>query len=123
MVARVTSNGGGAMDNADVTASSSASRSAALSGVWNGTLLANFSSNLWKSLLKSEQARSTCGQTHLLPLPSPMSSQKPSPVPMALDDKAVVALSRSWSLASVLALVPVSTTMAVTNPNLAGAEK
>jgi hypothetical protein len=122
MVARVMNNGGGAVDNADVTASSSVPHSAALGGAWNGTLPANLSSHLWKSLLKSKQAKSTCSQTYLLPSPSPMSLQKPLPVSMALDDKAAVALSRSQSPAPMPALVPVST-MVVTDPNLAGAEK
>jgi hypothetical protein len=63
MVAGATSNGGGAADDADATASSSVPRSAALGGARNGTLLANFSGDLQKSLLKSEQARSTHGQT------------------------------------------------------------
>lgn len=61
MVAGATSNGGGATDDLDATASSSTPRSAALGGVRNGTLLANFSGDLWKSLLKSEQAKFTRG--------------------------------------------------------------
>ena len=122
-VAGAASNGGGGADDADATGSSSAPRSAAHGGARNGTLPANFSGDLRKSLLKSEQAKSTRGQTHPLPSPSPMSSRKPSPVPMALDDEAAVALSRSRSPAPAPALVPVSTTTAVTDPNLVGAEK
>ena len=123
-VAGATSNGGGGGDDADATASSSASRSAAHGNARNGTLPANFSGDLRKSLLKSEQAKSTRGQTHPLPSPSPMGSRKPSPspVPMALDDEAAVALSRSRSPAPAPALVPVSTTV-VADLNLAGAEK
>ncbi len=73
-LAGVTSNGGEGGDDADATASSSTPRSAAHGSARNGTLQANFSGDLWKSLLKSDQAKSTCGQTHLLPSPSPMSS-------------------------------------------------
>jgi paired amphipathic helix protein Sin3a len=124
-VAGATSNGGGgATDDADATASSSTPRSTAHGGARNGTLPANFSGDLRNSLLKSEQAKSTRGQTHPLPSPSPMSSRKPSPspVPMALDDEAAVALSRSRSPAPAPALVPVSTTV-VTDLNLVGVEK
>jgi hypothetical protein len=46
MVARAMNNGGGAMDDIDVMASSSTPHSAALGGVWNSTLLANLSSHL-----------------------------------------------------------------------------
>ena len=63
IVAGAMNNGGGAADDADATASSSVPHSAVLGGGWNGTLPAKFSSNLWKSLLKSEQAKSTRGQT------------------------------------------------------------
>jgi hypothetical protein len=89
-VARVMSNGCGATDDVDATASS-VPCSAALGDAQNGTLLVNFSSNLCKSLLKSEQAKSICSQTY----PLPLSLQKLSPVPMALDDEAAVALLRS----------------------------
>ena len=63
----------------------------------NGTSLpANFSGDLRKSLLKSEQAKSARANTHPLPgSPSPQSSRKvspvptaPAPVPMATDDEA-----------------------------------
>lgn len=123
-VAGATSNGGGGADDGDGTASSSAPRSAAQGSARNGTLPANFSGDLRKSLLKSEQAKSARGQTLPLPSPSPIGSRKPSPspVPMALDDEAAVALSRSRSPAPAPALVPVSTT-AVIDPNLAGVEK
>jgi paired amphipathic helix protein Sin3a len=61
----------------------------------NGASLpANFSGDLRKSLLKSEQAKSARANTHPLPgSPSPQSSRKASPVPtapapMATDDEA-----------------------------------
>lgn len=66
----------------------------------NGALPANFSGDLRKSLLKSEQAKSALANTHPLPdSPSPQSSRKaspvpttpnpaPAPVPMATDDEA-----------------------------------
>ncbi|KAH9179056.1 hypothetical protein EDB89DRAFT_2217542 [Lactarius sanguifluus] len=64
----------------------------------NGALPANFSGDLRKSLLKSEQAKSARANTHPLPgSPSPQSSRKASPiptiptpalVPMATDDEA-----------------------------------
>ena len=123
MVAGTTSNAGGAADDAEATDSSRVPHSAALDGARNGTLPANISGDLRKSLLKSEQAKSTRGQTHPLPSPSPMSSRKPSPIPMALDGEAAVAPSRSRSPALAPALVPVSITTAVTDLNLAGAEK
>ena len=61
-----------------------------------GALPANFSGDLRKSLLKSEQAKSARANTHPLPgSPSPQSSRKASPVPtapasapMAADDEA-----------------------------------
>jgi paired amphipathic helix protein Sin3a len=84
--------GGGGDDDADPSVGSSTPRSACL-GVRNGALPANFSGDLRKSLLKSEQAKSTRGQTHPLPSPSPKSSRKPSPVPMALDEEASAARS------------------------------
>ena len=82
MLAGVTSNGA---DSEDTTASSSMLRLVAHGGMRNGTLQANFSGDLWKSLLKSEQAKSTCDQTHSLPSPLPMGLRKPLllPVPMA----------------------------------------
>lgn len=70
----------------DVDASS-ASRSAAGLGARNGALPANFSGDLRKSLLKSEQAKSTRGQTHPL--------HSPSPAPMALDDEGAAAVAAS----------------------------
>ncbi|KAH8992694.1 hypothetical protein EDB92DRAFT_541726 [Lactarius akahatsu] len=64
----------------------------------NGALPANFSGDLRKSLLKSEQAKLARANTHPLPgSPSPQSSRKaspvptiptPAPVPMATDDEA-----------------------------------
>ncbi len=59
----------------------------------NGALPANFSGDLRKTLLKSEQAKSARANTHPLPgSPSPQSSRKaspvPTPVPMAVDDEA-----------------------------------
>ena len=50
----------------------------------NGALPANFSGDLRKSLLKSEQAKSARANTHPLPgSPSPQSSRKASPTPTA----------------------------------------
>ena len=62
----------------------------------NGALPANFSGDLRKSLLKSEQAKSARANTHPLPgSPSPQSSRKasptptgPAPAPMATDEEA-----------------------------------
>jgi paired amphipathic helix protein Sin3a len=62
----------------------------------NGALPANFSGDLRKSLLKSEQAKSARANTHPLPgSPSPQSSRKasptptaPIPAPMVADDEA-----------------------------------
>ncbi len=106
----------------DATAASSAARSVGNSAR-NGALPANFSGDLRKSLLKSEQAKSTRGQTHPLPSPSPMSSRKPSPspVPMALDEEApAVPASRSGSPAPAPPELP---TTAAIDLNLAGGEK
>jgi paired amphipathic helix protein Sin3a len=94
------------VDDADAVAGSSTPRSAG-QGARNGSLPANFSGDLRKSLLKSEQAKSTRGQTHPLPSPSPMNSRKPSPVPMALDEEAA-AIARSRSPAPAPALVPIT---------------
>jgi hypothetical protein len=79
-------NSGGSSDDVDATGGLSAPCSV---GVQNGALPTNFSSNLRKSLLKSEQAKSTCSQMHLLPLPPPMGlrNPSPSPAPMALDEE------------------------------------
>ena len=112
----------GGADEVDATAASSAARPVGNSAR-NGALPANFSGDLRKSLLKSEQAKSTRGQTHPLPSPSPMSSRKPSPspVPMALDEEApAVPASRSRSPAPAPAELP---TTAAIDLNLAGGEK
>jgi paired amphipathic helix protein Sin3a len=77
---------GGVSDDADSSVGPSTPRSAGLSAR-NGALPTNFSGDLRKSLLKSEQAKSSRGQTHPLPSPSPKSSRKPSPVPMTLDEE------------------------------------
>ena len=97
-------------DDVDVAGGSITPRSAG-HGVRNGTLPANFSGDLRKSLLKSEQAKSTRGQTH--PLPSP------SPAPMALDDEGSAAASRS----SPAPAAPVPATAAAADSNSAGGEK
>jgi paired amphipathic helix protein Sin3a len=78
--AGMTSAGGG--DNVDATGGSSTPRTAG-HGARNGALPANFSGDLRKTLLKSEQAKSTRGQTHPL--------HSPSPAPMALDDEGAAA--------------------------------
>lgn len=81
-----------AVTNATVGGSSTPRTTA--SSPRNGALPANFSGDLRKSLLKSEQAKSARANTHPLPgSPSPQSSRKASPVPttpapMATDDEA-----------------------------------
>ena len=87
-----TMSSGGGGDDVDATGGSSTPRSAS-NGARNGALPPNFSGDLRKCLLKSEQAKSTRGQTHPLPSPSPMGSRKPSPspAPMVLDDEGAVA--------------------------------
>ena len=107
-VAGTASSAGG--DDVDVAGGSTTPRSAG-HGVRNGVLPANFSGDLRKSLLKSEQAKSTRGQTH--PLPSP------SPAPMALDDEVAAVASRSS--APPTAPMPPITAAADSNP--AGGEK
>jgi paired amphipathic helix protein Sin3a len=106
-VGTATSAGG---DDVDVAGGSVTPRSAG-HGVRNGALPANFSGDLRKSLLKSEQAKSTRGQTH--PLPSP------SPAPMALDDEGSAAASRS----SPAPAAPIPATAAAADSNSAGGEK
>jgi paired amphipathic helix protein Sin3a len=114
----VATSGAGGGDDVDAAAASGTPRPAAGHGARNGSLPANFSGDLRKSLLKSEQAKSTRGQTHPS---SPMGSRKPSPVPMTLDEEAAAA-SRSRSPAPAPALVPI-TAAGTTDPNSAGGEK
>ncbi|KAH9983794.1 hypothetical protein BJV74DRAFT_878832 [Russula compacta] len=118
-VVGATNSSGGGGDDTDATAASSASRSAG-HGARNGALPANFSGDLRKSLLKSEQAKSTRGQTHPLPSPSPMSSRKPSPTPMAVEEEAAAAIVRNRSPAPAPAVVPMT---AAIDPNSAAGER
>ncbi|KAI9451486.1 hypothetical protein F5148DRAFT_1378838 [Russula earlei] len=114
--AGVAGTGGG--DDVDAAAASSASRSAS-HNARNGALPANFSGDLRKSLLKSEQAKSARGQTHTLSSPSPISSRKPSPtpVPVAQDDEAPTAVA--WRPSSAPAS-PVTPTVVASDPKAAG---
>ena len=113
--------GGSGGDDVDATAAASSTSRSAGHGARNGALPANFSGDLRKSLLKSEQAKSTRGQTHPLPSPSPMSSRKPSPTPMAVDEEAAAAIVRNLSPAPAPAVVPMTT--AATDPNSTGGER
>ena len=106
--AGTTSSGGG--DDVDAAGGSNTPRSAG-HGARNGALPANFSGDLRKTLLKSEQAKSTRGQTH--PLPSP------SPAPMALDEEAA-ANPPSHSPAPAPSVLP---TTAAAESNLPSGEK
>ncbi len=116
------SSGGG---GDDVDGGSSTPRSAGHSAR-NGALPANFSGDLRKSLLKSEQAKSTRGQTHPLTSPSPMGSRKPSPSPpLAPDEEGAAAATAaasapSRSPAPAPAVLP---TMAAAESNSANGEK
>ena len=110
--AGTTSSAGG--DDVDATGGSSTPRSAG-HGARNGALPANFSGDLRKSLLKSEQAKSTRGQTH--PLPSP------SPVPMALDEEGAAAAAHVPRRSPAPAAPPVPPTTADAELNSAGGEK
>lgn len=118
---------GGGGDDVDTTGGSCTPRSVGHSAR-NGALPANFSGDLRKSLLKSEQAKSTRGQTHPLPSPSPIGSRKPSPspAPMALDEEgaavatATAGCAPSHSPAPVLAVLP---TAASTESSSANGEK
>ena len=75
--------GGDEADSASAVASAAAGGSSTPRSR-NGALPANFSGDLRKSLLKSEQAKSARANTHPLPgSPSPQSSRKASPVPTA----------------------------------------
>ena len=94
--------GAGGADDADSSAGSSTPRSGL--SARNGALPANFSGDLRKSLLKSEQAKSTRGQTHPLPSPSPMSSRKPSPVPMTQDEDAAARSAQTGPLVPPITL-------------------
>jgi paired amphipathic helix protein Sin3a len=124
-VGTMSSGGGG--DDVDPTGGSSTPRSVGHSAR-NGALPANFSGDLRKSLLKSEQAKSTRGQTHPLPSPSPMGSRKPSPTPspMALDEEGAAAApattgcAPSHSPAPAPAVLP---TTASTESNSTNGEK
>ena len=108
--AGTTSSGGG--DDVDAAGGSNTPRSAG-HGARNGALPANFSGDLRKTLLKSEQAKSTRGQTH--PLPSP------SPAPMALDEEAAAAANPpSHSPAPAPSVLP---TTAAAESNSPGGEK
>ena len=118
----VATSGAGGGDEVDAAAASSSTPRPAGHSARNGSLPANFSGDLRKSLLKSEQAKSTRGQTHPPPSSSsPIGSRKPSPVPMTLDEEAAAA-SRSRSPAPAPALVPI-TAAGTTDPNSAGGEK
>jgi paired amphipathic helix protein Sin3a len=82
---RTTWNGG---EDADSSAAAAAANATGGNGgsstprPRNGALPANFSGDLRKSLLKSEQAKSARANTHPLPgSPSPQSSRKASPTP------------------------------------------
>ena len=105
--------GGGGGDDVDASGGSNTPRSAG-HGARNGALPANFSGDLRKNLLKSEQAKSTRGQTH--PLPSP------SPAPMALDEEAAVAAANAPSR-SPAPPAPVLPTTASAESNSSGGEK
>lgn len=123
-----TMSSGGGGDDVDATGGSSTPRSVG-HNARNGALPANFSGDLRKSLLKSEQAKSTRGQTHPLPSPSPMGSRKPSPVPMALDEEAAAAATATATAAgcapshSPAPAPPVLPTTASTESNSANGEK
>jgi paired amphipathic helix protein Sin3a len=91
-VGSVTGSTIGCGDDADPAMGASTPRTAGL-GARNGALPANFSGDLRKSLLKSEQAKSTRGQTHPLPSPSPKSSRKPSPVPTGPEEEELASAS------------------------------
>jgi paired amphipathic helix protein Sin3a len=122
-----TMSGGGGGDDVDATGGSSTPRSVGHSAR-NGALPANFSGDLRKSLLKSEQAKSARGQTHPLPSPSPMGSRKPSPspAPMAVDEEGATAATAtagpapSHSPAPAPAVLPAT---ASTDSNSANGEK
>ncbi|KAN0116479.1 hypothetical protein V8E52_005860 [Russula decolorans] len=114
-------------DDVDATGGSSTPRSVGHSAR-NGALPPNFSGDLRKSLLKSEQAKSTRGQTHPLPSPSPMGSRKPSPspTPMALDEEGATAAPATTGCAPSHSPVPapaVLPTTASTESNSANGEK
>lgn len=118
---------GGGGDDGDATGGSSTPRSVGHSAR-NGALPANFSGDLRKSLLKSEQAKSTRGQTHPLPSPSPMGSRKPSPspAPMALDEEGAPAATATTESAPSRSPAPapaVLPTTASTDSNSANGEK
>ena len=121
------SSGGG--DDVDAAAAASSAPRSAGHGARNGALPANFSGDLRKNLLKSEQAKSARGQTHPLPSPSPMSSRKPSPTPppMTQDEEVstpTAAAAPSWrgspAPASPAPLIPPPV---ATDPNSTSGEK
>ena len=124
-VERAAMSGGGGGDDVDATGGSGTPRSAGHCAR-NGALPANFSGDLRKSLLKSEQAKSARGQTH--PSPSPIGSRKPSPspVPMALDEEVAVAATATAEPAPCHSPAPapaVLPTTASTESNSANGEK
>ena len=110
-------------DDADATGSSTP-RSVG-HGARNGALPASFSGDLRKSLLKSEQAKSTRGQTHPLPSPSPMGSRKPSPspAPMAVDEEGAATATTTAGCAPSPAPASAVPTTASTESNSANGEK